>query len=224
MHELPPGEIKLRVDRFLARQEQPLPRAGLSRNQYSAAENVLSALAEGKRTIVAELCARFGKTIWSGALIRETGRPLTVIASYVLTSFSSFEKDLSGYEQFRDLVLIDSSDEGYEDAVDAALANQKQVVVLLSMCTGANRQRKIDFLFGRDAARLVIVDEADFGVHQRKQSEPLIQARDDDDVVILMTGTNGDRAASVWPVDHYLSVTYPELLIEKHKDRLEETA
>jgi hypothetical protein len=36
-----------------------------------------------------------------------------------------------------------------------------------------------------------------------------------------MTGTNGDKAASIWPVDHYLSVTYPELLIEKHKDRLE---
>jgi hypothetical protein len=30
-----------------------------------------------------------------------------------------------------------------------------------------------------------------------------------------MTGTNGDKAAGIWPVDHYLSVTYPELLIEK---------
>jgi hypothetical protein len=58
-------------------------------------------------------------------------------------------------------------------------------------------------------------------VHQVKQSQPLIEARKDTDVVILMTGTNGDKAASIWPVDHYLSVTYPELLIEKHKDRLE---
>jgi hypothetical protein len=35
-----------------------------------------------------------------------------------------------------------------------------------------------------------------------------------------MTGTNGDKAASIWDVDHYHSVTYPELLIEKHQDRL----
>ena len=60
-----------------------------------------------------------------------------------------------------------------------------------------------------------LFDEADFGVHRANQSTPLIEARKDNDVVVLMTGTNGDKAASIWPVDHYLSVTYPELLIEK---------
>jgi hypothetical protein len=75
-------------------------------------------------------------------------------------------------------------------------------------------------LFGQPVNKLVIVDEADFGVHQVKQSQPLIEARGQDDVVVLMTGTNGDKAASIWPVDHYLSVTYPELLMEKHADRL----
>jgi hypothetical protein len=35
-----------------------------------------------------------------------------------------------------------------------------------------------------------------------------------------MTGTNGDRAASIWNVDHYLSVTYPELIMEKNYQRL----
>ena len=67
---------------------------------------------------------------------------------------------------------------------------------------------------------MVAVDEADFGVHQIKQSTPLIEARSEDDIVVLMTGTNGDKAASIWPVDHYLSVTYPELLMEKHADLL----
>jgi hypothetical protein len=221
VHELPAGEIKVKVNKFLAKLGQPLPIAGLSQNQYSAAENVLSAIAEGKRTIIAELCARFGKTIWSGSLVRETDASVTVIASYVLTSFASFEKDLSSFEQFKDLVLIDTASDDYQEVVDAAVSKGKQVVAFLSMCAGTNRQKKIDYLFGLDATRLVIVDEADFGVHQVKQSQPLIEARKDNDVVILMTGTNGDKAASIWPVDHYLSVTYPELLIEKHKDRLE---
>lgn len=220
VHELPPAEVETKVNRFLAKLGQPLPVAGLSQNQYNAAENIISSIAEGKRTIVAELCARFGKTIWSGALVRETNAQLTIVASYVLTSFASFEKDLSSFEQFKDLVLIDTANDDYQEIIDAAIEQGKQVVAFLSMCSGSNRQKRIDYLFGLDVVRLIIVDEADFGVHQTKQSQPLIKARSDNDVVILMTGTNGDKAASIWPVDHYLSVTYPELLIEKHRDRL----
>lgn len=220
VHELPPAEVETKVNRFLAKLGQPLPVAGLSQNQYNAAENIISSIAEGKRTIVAELCARFGKTIWSGALVRETNAQLTIVASYVLTSFASFEKDLSSFEQFKDLVLIDTANDDYQEIIDAAIEQGKQVVAFLSMCSGSNRQKRIDYLFSLDVVRLIIVDEADFGVHQTKQSQPLIKARSDNDVVILMTGTNGDKAASIWPVDHYLSVTYPELLIEKHRDRL----
>lgn len=215
VHELPASEIRIKVNKFLAKFGQALPEAGLSQNQYSATENVIAAIKAGKRTIVAELCARFGKTIWTGSVVRETNAQLTVVASYVLTSFASFEKDLSSFEQFKDLVLIDTSNDDYQEVIDAALAQGKQVVAFLSMCSGSNRQKRIDYLFGLDAVRLVAVDEADFGVHRSNQSQPLIKARSEQDVVILMTGTNGDKAASIWPVDHYLSVTYPELLVEK---------
>jgi hypothetical protein len=224
VHELSPQEVQTKVNKFLSKLGQPLPVAGLSQNQYSAAENVLAAIGEGKRTIIAELCARFGKTIWSGALIRETEARLTVVASYVLTSFASFEKDLSSFEQFKDLVLVDTAEEDYQLIITAALAQNKQVVAFLSMCSGSNRQKKINYLFSQDVNRLVIVDEADYGVHQVKQSKPLIAARKSNDVVILMTGTNSDKATSIWSVDHYLSVTYPELIIEKHADRLKEVS
>lgn len=223
VHTLSAVEMAFKVNEFLKKQNQPLIEAGLSQNQYSAAENVLAAIAEGKRTIVAELCARFGKTIWSGVLAKETNAPLTIVASYVLTSFASFKKDMSAFEQFRDFVLVDAADEDWEDHVQNAVEGGLQAVVFLSMCAGGRRQDKIDFLFGQPVNKLVIIDEADFGVHQVKQSTPLIEARGEDDVVVLMTGTNGDKAASIWPVDHYLSVTYPELLMEKHADRLVDT-
>lgn len=223
VHTLDATDMAYRVNEFLKKSGQPLPVAGLSQNQYNAAENVLSAIAQGKRTIVAELCARFGKTIWSGSLIRETNAQLTIVASYVLTSFTSFKKDLTSFEQFRDFVLVDASEDNWQDKVNAALAIGYQVVVFLSMCSGTRRQDKIDFLFSIPVTRLVLVDEADFGVHRPGQSAPLIKSRGENDVVVLMTGTNGDKAASIWPVDHYLSVTYPELLIEKHKQRLVDT-
>jgi hypothetical protein len=215
VHRIDSDTLIERVNKELIKHNQTLPLAGLSQNQYSAADNVLTAIAEGKRTIVAELCARFGKTIWSGALIRETDKQLTIVASYVLTSFASFKKDLSSFEQFRDFILIDAGEEDWEDHIQNAINGRLQTVVFLSMCAGGRRQEKIDFLFGQPVDKLVIVDEADFGVHKAGQSKPLIEARSEDDVIILMTGTNGDKAASIWPVDHYLSVTYPELLIEK---------
>jgi hypothetical protein len=220
VHRIDADTLIFRVNKELARHHQPLPVAGLSQNQYSAAENVLEAQRGGFRTIVAELCARFGKTIWSGVLVRETETPLTIVASYVLTSFVSFAKDLSSFEQFRDIVIVDSAEKEWEVEVSTALDQGKQVVVFLSMCNGAGRQKRIDYLFGLQVKKMLIVDEADFGAHRKGQSAPLIAARGEDDFVILMTGTNGDKAASIWPVDHYLSVTYPELLIEKHANRL----
>ena len=221
IHTLDATVMAYKVNEYLKKVGQTLPTAGLSQNQYTAAENVINAISEGKRTILAELCARFGKTIWSGAMVCETGAQLTIVASYVLTSFASFKKDLTSFEQFRNLVLVEAGDDGWEDKVQLAIESGKQTVVFLSMCAGGRRQDKITFLFGLSVNKLMLVDEADFGVHQVKQSQPLIEARSEQDVVILMTGTNGDKAASIWPVDHYLSVTYPELLIEKHKDRLE---
>jgi hypothetical protein len=220
VHRIDSNTLIERVNRELIRENQPLPEAGLSQNQADAAMNVLTAVASGKRTVVAELCARFGKTIWSGALVRETNASLTIVASYVLTSFSSFKKDLTSFEQFRDLVLIDGQDGDYQDQVEQGLAENKQVVVFLSMCGGSKRQERIEYLFSLDVVRLVLIDEADFGVHKAGQSKPLIQARAENDVVILMTGTNGDKAASIWPVDHYLSVTYPELLMEKRLSKI----
>lgn len=215
IHELPPSEVKLKVDRLLSKLDQPLPKVGLSAWQSHAAEQTLQAIDADKKTIVAELCARFGKTIWSGVLVRETARPLTIIASYVLTSFSSFEKDLSGYEQFKDLVVIDTADPEYQEVIDTALTQGKQVVAFLSMCSGGKRQQKIDYLFNKDVDRLLIVDEADFGVHRANQAKPLIDARKEKDIIVLMTGTNADKAAGFWPVDRMISVVYPELIMEK---------
>lgn len=215
IHQLPPIEARIKVDKLLAQIGQPLPMVGLAAWQARTAEKTLRYMYEGNQTILANLCARFGKTIWSGVLIRETKAPLTVIVSYVLTSFSSFEKDLTRFEQFKDLVILDSADPEYQEIAEAALNNGKQVVVFLSMCNGTKRGKKIEHIFGLDYPRLIIVDEADFGVHKIQQAKPLINAMGPRDKVILMTGTNADKAASIWPVDSMISVVYPELVMEK---------
>ena len=214
-HKTPVEDAIYAVSTELARLGQPLPVAGLSPNQYYAAEDVLSAKENGHRTILAELCARFGKTIWAGALISETEVPLTIVAFYVQTVGASFKVDLSSFEQFKNFVQVDTKASDYQEQIDAALAEGKQVVAYLSLCSGKSRQARVDYLFGLDVERMVIVDEADFGAHTPAQAKLLINARQDSDTVVLMTGTNADKAASEWNVDHMLSVTYPELLMEK---------
>lgn len=224
VHRIDADTLITRVNKELVKHLQTLPSAGLSAWQARALEQTVTDIALGRKTIIAELCARFGKTIWAGAMVRETARPLTVIVSYVLTSFASFEKDLSSFEQFKDYVVIDTAKPEYQTVIDSALAEDKQVVAFLSMCTGGKRQSKIDYLFGKDLDRLVIVDEADFGVHRAGQAKPLVDARGANDVIVLMTGTNADKAAGYWPVDATLSVVYPELIMEKNLKQTDYTS
>lgn len=214
-HALSFDDTNTKIDRYLHKMGTPPPVVGLTAWQARSAERVIAEITAGKRTIMAELCARFGKTIWGGVLTRETNTNLTVVVSYVLTSFASFEKEFVSFKQFADFVTVDTSDSDYQERIDQALAENKQVVAFLSMCVGSKRQQKIDYLFGLDTNRLVLIDEADFGVHKAGQAKPLVEARGIDDVIVLMTGTNADKAASFWPVDSTISVVYPELLIEK---------
>jgi len=214
-HELSGPEMACMINELIQKTNQPLPVAGLSQWQYDTAVETVEAIENGNQVIMAELCARFGKTIWAGALALETKAPLTIVASYVLTSFFSFKKDLTRFEQFRNLVVIDSADTDYLKAVKAALKAGKQVIVFLSMCSGSKRQERIDALFGIRKQRLLIIDEADFGAHREKQADPFIAALKKNDNAVLMTGTNGERACGNWNIDYYLGMTYAELLVAK---------
>jgi hypothetical protein len=211
----PADRVILEINRYLAGHNQTLPTVGLSPWQYKIADEVLTAIQSGHKTILAELCARFGKTLWAGALVKELGTPVTIIASYVLTSFTSFMKELSSFEQFKDLELIEAKDSMFKDKIQAALDLGKQVVVFVSMVHGINRTRRVSYLFDLPVDRLVIVDEADFGMKQVAQSSLLKDARKGNDVVVLMTGTSAEEAGQYWPNAYYTSCTYLELMAEK---------
>jgi hypothetical protein len=218
-HDLPVDEIKYRVDKFLYEAGQPLPTASLNVLQAEKAELFLDKIIQGKQVLLAEFCARFGKTIWSASIVKEAGIPLTIYSSYVLTAGTSIRNELAGYEQFKDIVFVETSVRNYQSLIDDALTNGKQVVAFLSLCPGSLRQDRIDYLYGLDVDRLTFIDEADFGAHRSGQAMAMIDAQQPDDVVILMTGTNPDRAASAWKIDFVDTVVYPELLIEKRTVR-----
>ena len=215
IHKLHGDDMKLRVNKLLAKLGQPLVPAGLSTKQYEVAEEVLAAFDKDNHVVLAELCARFGKTIWSGAVAVEHGADIVVVASYVKTVFTSFATDLTSFQQFANYAHVDTADADYQEQIESALANGKKVFAYLSLANGSKRQERIDYLFDNKIKKLLIVDEADFGAHQIKQAQPLIDKLDNLMYTIVMTGTNPERAATHWPIDTIVSVTYPELLIQK---------
>jgi hypothetical protein len=172
------------------------------------------------QVVLANLCARFGKTVWSAAVATEREVDLLIVASYVKTVFSSFAKDLTTFEQFADYVHVSCEDKDYQTEIAKALKNGQKVVAYLSLANGLQRQSRIDFLLSRtDVSTMLIVDEADFGAHGKKQADPLKEAveKNTDVKVLIMTGTNADRATCNWRVDDMIDVTYLELLEEKAK-------
>jgi hypothetical protein len=204
-----------KVNEFLRKEKQSRPEVSLSTAQFDDAITVLDGIDNGKRRILAELAARYGKTIWSSVIAIESGIPVVVVTSYVLTSFTSFKKDIRKYQQFQEIEIVDMSDKNYQLDIKRFIMEGKQVMVFLSLCNGSGREERINFLNNIDTQRLVFVDEADYGAHQKKQFEALKKLVKDNDILILMTGTNSDRASSEWDIDLMVSTTYFELLVNK---------
>ena len=223
LYSLSPEEMAIRVNAELSKMGQPLKRCGLTTWQYRAVSETIEAFEDGATVVLADMCARSGKTLYIGATLLEIIAPITVIASYVLTSFTSFKSDLSSFEQFKNVVLVDSKDDDYEKQVQDARDAGKQVVVFLSLCKGgiaeSKREERIEFLFGMQEQVLLVIDEADYGAWKAGQCDPLIENVRDDDLVILMTGTNADRAVGGWNVDKVVQVTYLEMLMEKKESQ-----
>ena len=112
-------------------------------------------------------------------------------------------------------MIVDTQDSDYQNQVNEYLKQGKQVVALVSLCNSTKRDDRIEFLMNKKLDKHLIVDEADYGAHKPGQAKILIDSYNknkSNTKVMLMTGTNADRAMSEWPIDSTVSITYPELL------------
>jgi hypothetical protein len=215
VHNMNYEELIEKVDEILRKENLDRPVAELSTAQFNDAVKVLESIKNNKRKFLLELASRYGKTIWSSAVAIESGIPVVVITSYVLTSFTSFKNEIRKYKQFQEIEIVDSKKEGYEDEVTNFINEGKQVMVFLSLCDGQKRNERVNFLKNLKVQKIVFVDEADYGAHRKGQFDALQIMVNDDDVLILMTGTNSDRASSEWEINLMISTTYFELLVNK---------
>jgi hypothetical protein len=171
-------------------------------------------------SILANLCARFGKTFWAGALAFVLKKyQVIVVSSYVKTSFYSFLNQWGKSQQLKnEFIQINTEHKNWKSDLDNALAKGKRIVLFLSLCPGDNRQDRIDHIGSLDLHRFWIVDEGDQGAHTEKQVNALDKGIGRDDMFVIMTGTNPDRAVANWSSKRQfqiISTVYEELLHQK---------
>lgn len=168
--------------------------------------------------ILSELCARFGKTTTYLLLLLKMneiyGTRVMILPGYVHSAFSSFKKELDLYNDFNNVVYVDTKKEGWETLFNKSLEENKLVVIPCSL--QVSDKIKFDILKNYPSnKKFMVIDEADLGAHTNNSNE-IIEYLDNGCVRIHTSGTSIDRAGkNLKVVDGILNFSYFELLQSK---------
>lgn len=174
-------------------------------------------LNEGHKVIVAELSARFGKTLTFLLLFLMCDIQVMVISTYFNSALSSFKQEISKYEEFANFISIRINDPEFETKFEESLKSGKKIVVLQSLHKSKNGSKNAEIL-SQIQDKIVVVDEADFGSHKKLQRD-LVDKTCNGSPLILATGTGADIAATGRNVNSSHSITYLDMLMIRQTDQ-----
>ena len=144
--------------------------------------------------IIANLCPRYGKTIWALAVFNAMsdlyGNDIMIVPVYWLSVLTSFDEDSAKYQEFSDIVVVRTSDPEAEAKAISAIQGGARILVLVSLhgklIDHADGDEEVDglplsvwkgrhqWLQAIDNDRIVVfADEADFGTHTKQQIEKM---------------------------------------------------
>lgn len=185
--------------------------------QQEALDKFISLLDDGKQKIMAELAARFGKTLLYLALFGQLEEQVMVVGSYYLTALSSFKKECYLYEQFSNFVALSLYSDSFQSDFSYNLAQGKKIVVVVSLCgdkTGNSLRNDNARFLSEFSNKITVIDEADYGAHT-KNCVPFVNLIGKGAPIILTTGTNSERAKGEHnDVDAFFKVTYLDMLMK----------
>jgi hypothetical protein len=182
---------------------------------------------------IAELCARFGKTLTYLELFKRMDDvDVMIIPAFVHSVFSSFEGEIVGKYQDENIgkwlnfngfkVINTVTDTKWEEKFNKNLGNCK-MVVFVSLQTPEENLQKFDVLQKLEGRRkFILIDEADFGAYTFKSKNVISYLNSDGDVPykikLITSGTGIDKASKIFideKIDDILSVSYTEMLLTK---------
>ena len=153
----------------------------LRKLQKKALDDAMRIIANGGNivTVIANLCPRFGKTIWAlmlfNAISEQYGNRVMLLPAYWLSVHSSFVDELEQFDDFLDIALIDPNKEGAEQAAVHALDNNQRIIIPVSLHGDYNEWTvKHDWIaqISNDDI-FMFADEGDFGTHADNQKKKL---------------------------------------------------
>ena len=136
----------------------------LSYTQAHSLNEALKQFRSGSKIMLAELCPRFGKTIWALALFKHTNKDVMIVSSYVHSVFNSFKTEVVKWTQFADIRIATS-----EEEVEENKANGYRSVVLVPLTDKFDSWEKKHGWLKTVSSKVQFVDEADFGAHTPNQ-------------------------------------------------------
>lgn len=153
----------------------------LRKLQQKALDDTLEIIERGEAdaTVIANLCPRFGKTIWALMLFNELtkryGNRVMLLPAYWLSVHSSFISELDAFDDFLDIALIDPNKEGAELTAANALDNGQRIIVPISLHgefdDWSSKYEWVSQINNDDI--FVFADEGDFGTHAENQVKKL---------------------------------------------------
>jgi hypothetical protein len=191
---------------------------GLTIWQLEAMDQIFSFLGEGKKKIIAELAARFGKTLEFLATFSAMKQQVMVVGSYYLTALTSFKKEALRYQQFNNFKCLELKSETFQQDFNRYLEEGKKIVVLSSLCgdksTDTTIRNQNAAFIEQFTDKITVIDEADYGAHTGN-CVPFVNQIGSGAPIILTTGTNSDRACNNHnDIDAFFRVTYLDMIMK----------
>jgi hypothetical protein len=148
--------------------EQKDPSAGrvelmFTLSQIKALDKALEQYEKGE-VLLAELCPRFGKTVWAMALFDHTDKQVMVVSSYVHSVFNSFKTDYARFTQFQHIAIAETAEQVAQNTANGLLS-----LVVVPLTDNFDRWVKKYGWINSLTSKFVFVDEADFGAHKDNQ-------------------------------------------------------
>ena len=135
---------------------------------------------EDSVNIIAELCARFGKTLTYLELFNRLDNDVMILPSYIHSVFTSFENEILGkykdenigqWTNFLGYKIIDTRLDGWQEKFNSNLGKSK-LVVFVSLQTKEESFENFEVIKKLENDRkFFVIDEADFGSHTEKSQK-----------------------------------------------------
>lgn len=131
-------------------------------------------------TVIANLCPRFGKTIWALSLFNEISKRwknrTMLLPVYWLSSQTSFKNEISQFSDFLDIEILNGNDPLAADKYWNFISDPKKRVVILFSLHGNfdSWVKKYGWISGIPLDDIFsFIDEGDFGTHTSEQHKKL---------------------------------------------------